>query len=166
MDRDEILNEHLASLFRFAWALTGDDAAAVELTHQALADDSWQHARPGIRAVEMALFTAAFRSFTRGQTMPVPPVHGRIAAIDELSWQHASNLSVAALLRSFRELELPQRAALVLFYTTHCSLHDIAAVLHRSDDETVAIISRGKVECLHILQREAGGEKPTEGGVS
>lgn len=75
---------------------------------------------------------------------------------------HADRLTSDSLLRSFLELELPQRAALVLFYTTQCSLHDIATILQRTSDETVAILSRGKAEWLHILERSAasGGESP------
>jgi len=166
MNRDEIVTEHLAPLFRFAWALTGEERAAVELTHRVFAEDSWhRHTASGSHATEVALFTAAYRLFARGEPMAIPPVHERIAVLDEQSLQYARDLTADSLLKSFRELELPQRAALVLFHTTHCSLHDIAVVMHRPDDEIVAVIARGKAEWLHILQRDGGsGGELTKGG--
>lgn len=151
----------VAALYRFAWALVGEEAGALALTQNVLAQDH----RPtvltrGSRAGEVALFSTAFRLHSGGETMPVPPVHDRVAIISALSLQHAEALRSDSLLKSFRKLELPQRAALVLFYTTQCSLHDIAAVLRRSSEETVAIISRGKAEWLHILEQSGARELP------
>ncbi len=157
MNRDEVVTEHLASLFRFVWALTGGETAAVELAQCVFAENSWHGpAERGSHATELALFSAAYRLFTRGEPLAIPPVHERIALLDEHSLRYASDLTADALLKSFCELELPQRAALVLFHTTRCSLHDIAAIMHRSDDEIVAIVARGKAEWLHILQRDGG----------
>lgn len=160
MDEDQIDDAHLAALYRFAWALSGDETGAAALTHKVIAESD---ARPprvgGSRASEVALYAAAYQLFTGGAPLLVPPAHERVALISKLSHHHAEALNAESLLASFRELELPQRAALVLFYTTQCSLHDIAAVLQRSSDETVAILSRGKAEWLHILER-TGGDRP------
>lgn len=155
--------EFLGPLFRFAWALTGDEMGATALTQKVVADDSWRPVETsGSRATEAALFSAAHRLFASGEPMPISPPHDRVATISRLSLQHAAGLTSDSLLKSFRELELPQRAALVLFYTTQCSLHDIAAILQRTSLETVAILSRGKAEWLYILERSAGsgGESP------
>ena len=143
----------VAALYRFAWALSGAEAGAVALTLKVLSEEHRPAlAAHGSRASEVALYSTAFLLHTGGAGLPVPPAHDRVALMDSLSVQHADALHAASLLDSFRELELPQRAALVLFYTTQCSLHDIAAVLQRSSDEAVAIIARGKAEWLHILQ--------------
>jgi DNA-directed RNA polymerase specialized sigma24 family protein len=162
MHRDEIVKEHLAPLFRFAWALSGNDSAAVELAQQVLMDDSWSHHADNPRAAQIDLFTTAYRCFTGGEQLPVPPAHDRLALMGQDSLHYAENLTSNSLLKSFRELELPQRAALVLFYTTQCSIHEIATVLHRSKDETVAVIARGKAEWLHILQREGTRASDTQ----
>lgn len=161
-----LAGELLGSLFRFAWAMTGDEMGATELTQKVLADDSWCFVDAGgSPATEVALFSAAYRLFAKGEGLPVPPLHDRVATIGKLSLQHADALTSDALLRSFRELELPQRAALVLFYTTQCSLHDIAACLQRTSLETVAILSRAKAEWLHILEHSADrGDESPEGG--
>jgi hypothetical protein len=139
---------------------------ATALTQKVLGDDSWcPREASGSRATEVALFSATYRLFTSGEPMPIPPPHHRVATIGKLSLQHVDGLTSDSLLRSFRELELPQRAALVLFYTTQCSLHDIAASLQRTSLETVAILARAKAEWLYILEHSvaSGGESP-EGG--
>ena len=133
MDDDRTDPALVAALYRFAWALIGEEAGAAALTQTVLAQDH----RPAVltrssRAAEVALFTAAFRIQAGGGALSVPPIHDRVAIMSALSMQLAEALRSDSLLKSFRGLELPQRAALVLFYTTHCSLHDIAAVLRHS----------------------------------
>lgn len=165
MAEDKLEAGVLGSLFRFAWALTGDEITATALTQKVVQDGSWPRAQTsGSRATEVALFSAAFRLFTSGEPMPIPPPHDRVAIMSKLSLHHAGLLTSDSLLESFRELDLPQRAALVLFYTTQCSLHDIAAILQRTSDETVSILSRGKAEWLHILHRAKASGDPAEGG--
>ncbi len=159
MAEDKLGAEFLDPLFRFAWALTGDEAGATALTHKVVDDGSWRFpGAAGFRGTEVALFSAAYRLFTSGMPLPIPPPHERVANMSKLSLRHAGSLTSDSLLKSFRELELPQRAALVLFYTTQCSLHDIAAILQRTSDETVAILSRGKAEWRHILERSGTSE--------
>lgn len=160
MADDQIDDALLTALYRFAWALSGDEAGAAALTQRVIAENVGRLTHLGSsRLREVSLFSAAYQLFTGGVPLLVPLAHDRISLIGKLSHQHAEALNSESLLKSFRELELPQRAALVLFYTTQCSLHDIAAVLQRSSDETVAILSRGKAEWLHILER-TGGDRP------
>lgn len=144
----------LAALYRFSWALTGQEAEAAALTHKVIAKSSQQRASiSGARAREVALLSMAYQLFTGGTPLVLPAAHERIAGLSKLSLQHADALISESLLKTFGGLELPQRAALVLFFTTECSLHDIAAILQRTSEETVAIISRGKAEWHHILAR-------------
>lgn len=158
MDRKKVEQEHYLSLYRFAWALCGDSAGAIDLTRRIFREDTWHgQVAAGPRATEVALFTAAFRAFAGGKPLPAPLVHDRVASLDSISFSQVSNLSAEALLDSFSGLELPQRAALVLFYTTNCTIHDISAVLHQTHEATVATISRGKAEWLHILHRHGAG---------
>ena len=120
MHRDQIVKEHLEPLFRFAWALCGSDSAAVELTQQVLAEDCWSEHGENVRATRIDLFTTAYRCFTGDEALPIPTAHDRVGLIGHESLQYADCLTSRSLLKSFRELELPQRAALVLFYTTQC----------------------------------------------
>lgn len=152
MAENKIGAEFLGPLFRFAWALTGDEIGAAALTKNVVDDDSWRPAEArGFRATEVALFSTAYRLFTCGKPLPIPATHDRIGMMSEILLHHAGNLTTDSILKSIRDLELPQRAVLVLFYTTQCSIHDIAAILQRTSDETFAILSRGKAEWLYIL---------------
>jgi hypothetical protein len=55
-------------------------------------------------------------------------------------------------MKYFPGLELPQRAVLILFYTTPRSIK-IARVLHAMKDEVVAVIARRKANLLYLTDR-------------
>jgi RNA polymerase sigma-70 factor (ECF subfamily) len=147
---ENLLEEHYASLYRFAYSLAKNPEDAADLTQQAFA----VFARKGDAVRDPSktrswLFTTLYREFLKqaGRARRVVSIDDENESPREIpgpTVEVSRSLDQDAALAALASLEESQRAVLALFYLDQCSYREIAEILDIPIGTVMSRLSRGK----------------------
>ena len=159
----DIVDEHYAPLYRFAYSLAKDAHSAADLTQQAfyvLAEKGHQ-IRERARAKSW-LFTTLHREFLkqRRRAQRVAFVEDTEALLDPEDHHQGDDANTRALdsataVNALDQLDELYRAPLTLFYLQQVSYKEIAAILDIPIGTVMSRLSRGKNQLRKIIDSGA-----------
>ena len=161
----DIVDEHYAPLYRFAYSLAKDVHSAADLTQQAfyvLADKGHQ-IREQARAKSW-LFTTLHREFLkqRRRAQRVTFVEDTEVFLDPEDHHQGADENTRALdsataVNALDQLDELYRAPLTLFYLQQVSYKEIAAILDIPIGTVMSRLSRGKNQLRKLIDSGAAG---------
>ncbi|MFP8882020.1 MAG: RNA polymerase sigma factor [Myxococcota bacterium] len=143
------MSEQYQGLYRFAFALTGNEPEASDLTQQTFC--IWGEKGHRLRDPTKAkawLFTTLNREFLKGKRrqarFPEREFDERHSGAVELSPSVVHDLDGRLIVEALGELNVTYRTALALFYLEDQSYREIAAILRVPIGTVKSRIARGK----------------------
>jgi len=163
IDIGQLVQEHHAAVYRYAFRLTGNAADAEDLVQQVFltAQEKLDQIRQPDRARSW-LYTVLRRSFLRGRQRRQP----ELAANLELQMEHVPDefrepeIDREALQAALNELPSEFRIVVVMFYFEFCSYKEIAAKLELPMGTVMSRLSRAKSFLRARLSSEPTASAP------
>lgn len=154
----DLVTQHYALLYRYAYRLTGSEADAEDLTQQAFltAQRKWEQLRDESRARSW-LFTIVRNAYLKQLRSPVQMVYG--AVVEEFAEPLESvdpfDVDSEQLQSVLNELPEEYRTPVILFYFQEFSYKEIAEQLQAPIGTVMSRLSRAKA-CLRqrLLNRD------------
>jgi RNA polymerase sigma-70 factor (ECF subfamily) len=165
-DFHDIVADHYAALYRFAYSLSRNAHDASDLTQQTFL--VWARKGAGLRdpgKVKSWLFTTLYREFLRQQRRSAP-----MQTSDEAFLEHVappaepdqlSRLDAEDVLAALHRMEPAYREPLLLFYMEDLAYREIAEVLGIPIGTVMSRIARGKTRLKGVLSDEYGNNPVT-----
>lgn len=156
---EELVSDHYRPLYRFAFALTGKESEACDLTQQTFC--IWAEKGHQLRNTEKArswLFTTLNREFLmrerRYSRFPECEFDEEFIDAADLSPTVLSKLDSRLVVDALNELEPVYRTPLALFYLENHSYQTISDILEVPMGTIKSRISRGKKRLSHSLEQQ------------
>ena len=154
-----LVDEHYASLYRFAYSLARNLSDACDLTQQTFY--IWAQRGTGLRDASKAkswLFTTLYREFLRtrkrdNRHAPIEEADMESLVATEDATQLVSKLDAGALMETLSEIDEVYRVPLTLFYLESLSYREIADLLQVPVGTVMSRLSRGKQQLRKALER-------------
>ncbi len=157
-----LVDEHYASLYRFALSLARREADACDLVQQTFYIWATKgHALRDTAKAKTWLFTTLYREFLRGRRRD-----SRMTAIEDLppdeqdtaaeSVDQVRRLDGVQVMEMLQEVDEVFRAPLTLFYLEDLSYQEIADALEVPIGTVMSRLSRGKSQLRAAIARQAG----------
>ena len=159
---EEIVNNHYASLYRFAWSLARREAEAADLTQETFT----QFARKGHQVqdpskVKTWLFTTLYRAFVDSCRRDARHPHVELDAADAdlpaTPPTAGEKLDAAAARAALLQLDDVYRAPLTLFYLEEHSYLEIAEILGVPIGTVMSRLARGRAALRRRLEDKPNG---------
>ncbi len=149
IDFEKLVDDYYASLYRFAYSLSGNEADAWDLTQQTFS--RWAekgHTLRDASKVKSWLFTTLYREFLKWnrQSKNIFSIDDTPAGEERHSVpaEVVDRTDASALLDMLAEIDEVYRAPLSLFYLEDMTYKEIAALLEIPTGTVMSRLSRGK----------------------
>lgn len=154
---EQLVREHYAGLYQFAYSLTGSESDACDLVQDTYV--TWAEKGRQLRDLSRAkswLYTTLYRAFldrrrrvTRFPHHALESVEGELPPVAPEVAREADGRTV---LEALQELDEDFRAPLVLFYLQQHSYKEIAEILDLPIGTVMSRLSRGKAALRRALE--------------
>ena len=153
---DQVITEHYAMLYRFAWSLTRNEAESLDLTHQTFY--LWAIKRGPMRdasKLKSWLCKTLYREFlsSRRHAQRFPQVEVSLVEqeLPAVEPEIIEKMDAALVMETLLDLAEIFRAPLMLFYAEDRSYQEIAHILGVPLGTVMSRLARGKQELRRLL---------------
>jgi RNA polymerase sigma factor (sigma-70 family) len=163
LDFEQIVSAHYESLYRFALALTRNEADACDLTQDTFCTFATKSGQVrDASKIKTWLFTTLHRKFLGIRRHDTRFPHHEIGSVDYalpvISGSAVDKIDGASVLQALQEVDEVYRGPLVLFYLEDHSYREIAEILEVPLGTVMSRISRGKALLREQLEDAARPE--------
>jgi RNA polymerase sigma-70 factor, ECF subfamily len=159
-DFDDLYRATNRRLLQYAYAMTGDLAAAQDITQEAYVRawrswrqvEAYEHADAWLRLVVTRLVTDRWRHLRTAYRHAAAQRAGTVPAPSEDS---------VLLVRALRKLPVPQRRAICLHYLLDLTIADVATEMSVAEGTVKSWLSRGRTALAGILGPDVFQETST-----
>jgi RNA polymerase sigma factor (sigma-70 family) len=160
-DLTQIVTKHHEELYRFAFSLTGAEAAAKNLTQQTFYIWSIKgHQLRDSSKVKSWLYTTLRREFLKIRRIYSRFEHSEGSDEDQnvadISTELVGSLDAARLIELLEQVKEPYRSAAILFYTQDFSYKEMAGILEVPMGAVRSCVARGVSELQRLINKDSG----------
>ncbi|MGD9853979.1 MAG: RNA polymerase sigma factor [Planctomycetaceae bacterium] len=160
----ELVEEHAASLYRFAYRLSGSAADAEDLVQQAFLTAQCKLDQLRDRdKIRSWLLTIVRNTFLKSRRNPSNSPFDAFDGVADPSWEHSSGaIDGEELQAALDEMPEDYRFPVILFYFEEMTYKQIAAHLEIPEGTVMSRLSRGKAYLRQRLISRMGEDAPTQ----